>query len=77
MSKCRIRPSLEFIRNQPGVTISNAMAAAAMAMEPSRLAEYARKGELQWKVIPSGNTWKHSKDGFVKFWSGEEVEKDA
>ena len=56
-------------------TISNQQAAEVLMMNPGRLAEYARRGELNWKVIISGNTVKHNRLNFIRYWNGEPTEK--
>lgn len=67
------KPTLEDIQSIPGLTLSNTMAAAALGMDPARLAQYGRENKLPWRVIVSGNRVKHSKAGLMKALSGEEV----
>ena len=61
---------MDYIRSMVSPTISNELAARVLKMNPSRLAEYARTGQLQWRTIISGNRVKHSRLGFIKFWEG-------
>lgn len=39
-------------------------------VSPSRLAEYARTGQLKWNTMPSGNRILHSRAGLIKFLEG-------
>ena len=61
---------MDYIRSMVSPTISNELAARVLKMNPSRLAEYARTGQLQWHTIISGNRVKHSRLGVIKFWEG-------
>ena len=64
--------TLDDIRMLTSTTIPNSWAAEALNMKPERLAEYARTGYLddKWHTIISGNTVKHSREGFLKYWEG-------
>ena len=52
-------------------TISNQQAAEVLMMNPGRLAEYARNGDLKWRTIISGNVVKHCREDFIRYWNGE------
>lgn len=62
---------MDYIRSLLSPTISNDLAAKVLKMNPSRLAEYAKTGQLEWHTIISGNRVKHSRIGFIKFWDGD------
>ena len=64
------RKTLDDVRAMLGATISNSLAAEVLGMSPDRLAEYAKRGDLGWNTIVSGNTVKHSREGFIKYWEG-------
>lgn len=66
----RKRFTLDDIRMMKSATIPNSWAAEALNMRPERLAEYARTGQLGWHTIVSGNTVKHSREGFLAYWGG-------
>ena len=68
------RHTLDDLRAMNTVTISNALAAEVLAMDPGRLAEYARKGMLNWPTVPSGNRVKHGREEFIRFWGGSKHE---
>ena len=55
--------------------ISNKLAAEVLNMDPGRLAQYAKEGQLHWNVIVSGDTVKHSREDFIRYWSGEPKEE--
>ena len=64
---------LEDLKAMSSTIIPNAMAAEALRMDPGRLAEYARKGQLGWKVLApeDGSRVYHNREDFIRFWSGE------
>lgn len=64
---------LEDLKLMSSAIIPNAMAAEALRMDPGRLAEYARKGQLGWKVLApeDGSRVYHNREDFIRFWSGE------
>lgn len=64
---------LEDLKLMSSTIIPNAMAAEALRMDPGRLAEYARKGQLGWKVLApeDGSRVYHNREDFIRFWSGE------
>ena len=64
---------LEDLKAMSSTIIPNAMAAEALRMDPGRLAEYARKGQLGWKVLApeDGSRVYHNREDFIRYWSGE------
>ena len=64
---------LEDLKAMSSPTIPNTMAAEALRMDPGRLAEYARKGQLGWKVLApeDGSRVYHNREDFIRFWSSE------
>jgi len=64
---------LEDLKLMSSTIIPNAMAAEALRMDPGRLAEYARKGQLGWKVLApeDGSRVYHNREDFIQFWSGK------
>ena len=64
---------LEDLKVMSSRTISNTMAAEVLKMDPGRLAEYARTGQLGWKVLApeDGSRVYHNREDFIRFWSGE------
>lgn len=56
-------------------TISNQQAAEVLMMNPGRLAEYARNGDLKWRTIISGNVVKHCREDFIRYWNGEPTQE--
>lgn len=65
------RLTLDTLRTWPGATITNAQAANVLKTDPGRLSQYARQGKLGWSVTISGNRVLHSREDFIRFWSGE------
>jgi hypothetical protein len=43
-------------------------------MDPQRLAEYARTGQLEWNTLVSGDTVKHARLSLLK-WLGVDVDE--
>lgn len=64
------RPTLDDLKAMTCATISNALAARVLGMDPARLAGYAIGGQLGWNTIRSGNRVKHSREDFIRFWGG-------
>lgn len=64
---------LEDLKMMSSAIISNTMAAEVLRMDPGRLAEYARTGQLGWKVLApeDGSRVYHSRKDFIRFWTGE------
>lgn len=54
-------------------TIPNVMAAEVLRMDPGRLAQYARDGELNWEVMAPKDSSRvyHNRESFIRFWTGE------
>ena len=63
--------TLDILRTWYGATITNAQAANVLKMNPARLAQYAREGRLGWSTTISGNRVLHSREDFIRYWSGE------
>ena len=68
--------TLDDLRRMTSVTISNALAAEVLRMDPARLAGYARQGMLGWNTTQSGNRILHSREGLIRYWSGETDEQE-
>ena len=66
-----IQLTLNHLRTMTGATITNAQAANVLKMDPGRLSAYARAGKLGWSTTISGNRVLHSREDFIRFWSGE------
>ena len=64
---------LEDLKMMSSTMISNTMAAEVLRMDPGRLAEYARTGQLGWKVLApeDGSRVYHNREDFIRFWTGE------
>ena len=64
---------LEDLKMMSSAMISNTMAAEVLRMDPGRLAEYARTGQLGWKVLApeDGSRVYHNRKDFIRFWTGE------
>lgn len=64
---------LEELKMMSSAMISNTMAAEVLRMDPGRLAEYARTGQLGWKVLApeDGSRVYHNRKDFIRYWTGE------
>ena len=64
---------LEDLKMMSSAKISNTMAAEVLRMDPGRLAEYARTGQLGWEVLApeDGSRVYHNREDFIRFWTGE------
>ena len=66
---------LEDLKAMTSVTISNTMAAEVLRMDPGRLSDYAKDGQLKWKVLtpddnaPKGARVYHNREDFIRYWS--------
>jgi hypothetical protein len=73
---------LEDLKAMTSVTISNTMAAEVLRMDPGRLSDYAKAGQLKWAVLvpdenaPKGARVYHNREAFIRYWSGESNEPD-
>ena len=65
------RLDLNDLKRMSAAKISNAMAAEVLRMDPGRLAQYAREGKLGWNTETIGTRVMHSREDFIRFWSGE------
>ena len=66
-----VRLTLDMLKAWSSATITNAQAANVLEMDPGRLAEYARAGKLGWNTTVSGNRVLHSRQDFIRYWSGD------
>jgi len=55
------------LRTMSSVTVSNDLAAEELGIEPRYLAEFARRGKLDWPVVICGRTVLHSREGLLRF----------
>ena len=65
------RMTLEDLKNLSTPIITNKLAAEVMGIDPGRLAQYARQGRLQWNTQVIGSRVYHSREDFIRHWSGE------
>ena len=65
------RMTLEDLKQLNTSIITNRLAAEVMGIDPGRLAEYARQGRLQWNTQIIGTRVYHSREDFIRHWSGE------
>ena len=65
------RMTLEDLKGMNSPTITNKLAAEVLRMDPGRLAEYARRGRLEWNTTIVGSRVYHSREDFIRHWSGE------
>lgn len=66
------RLTLEDLKRMNTVQISNATAAKVLKIDAGRLADYARKGELQWATQDIDGRVYHSREDFIRYWTGEQ-----
>ena len=66
--------TVEDIRAMTDDFITPATAGSVMKMDPGRLIQYAREGQLPFPVVISGNRVKIPRTGFLKF-LGVEIEE--
>ena len=62
--------TLDDLKRMNAAVIPNSWAAEVLRMDPGRLAEYARTGQLKWNTIPSGNRVKHVRLDLIAFLEG-------
>lgn len=65
------RMTLEDLKQLNTSIITNKLAAEVMGIDPGRLAEYARQGRLQWNTQIIGSRVYHSREDFIRHWTGE------
>lgn len=71
------RLDLEDLKRMKTTMISNTMAAEVLRMDQGKLADYARDGQLPWKVLApkqKGSHVYHNREDFIRHWTGEEPE---
>ena len=65
------RLTMDDLKRMQTVRISNAAAAEVLRMDPGRLAEYARTGQLKWNAQEIEGRVYHSREDFIRYWTGE------
>ena len=71
-----ITMTLDDIKAMKDDFITPATAAKVMKMDPGRLVQYARNGELPFRVVISGNRVKIPRKAFLAAYCPEEQEKE-
>ena len=70
----RVKMTLEDLKLIKAAMIPNIWAADVLKIDPGRLAEYARTGQLGWNILVSGDTVKHARLSLLK-WLGVDVDE--
>ena len=66
-----MKKTLDDLRKMTTATVSNALVAEVLGMDPGRLSWYAKNGQLPWMTIGSGNRVKHSREQLIEYWGGK------